>query len=93
MLLLLLPFYGGQNSDTEKLNKLAKIMRRINEALCPDRLMLELQLITYAQKKCSKEKSSLSLFAKDVILYLGIPKESIEKLVKLMRLLRKVLRA
>lgn len=64
-------------------------MRRVNEGLCPGRLVLEPQLITYAWKKWSKEKSGLSLFAKDVILYLGIPKESIEKPVKLMSLLRK----
>lgn len=40
-----------------------------------------------------KEKSNSFLFAKYVILYLKIPKESIEKLVKLIRLLREVLRA
>ena len=46
-----------------------------------------------ANNLCMKEieqgKVRFILFAKDVILYLGIPKESIEKPVKLMRLLRK----
>lgn len=40
-----------------------------------------------------KGKSNSSLFAKDVIIYLEIPKELIEKVVELMRVLEKVLRA
>lgn len=76
---------------------LLKIMRRINGALCPGGLAMEPELITMHEGNESvvlgKEKSNSSLFAKYVILYLEIPKESIEKLVKLTRLLREVLRA